>query len=76
MKIRTLPDLKRAYGSYNQAALALGVTRQALHRRIVDFGNLPAGQYFRHKAILEGHGHTVEPSLWGFAEADQRETAG
>jgi hypothetical protein len=75
MLIRSVADLKYAYGSYRQAALALGMTPQALHLRLGASGKLPPAKYFQQRAILEEHGHKVKPSLWGFAEADQREAA-
>ena len=66
MKIRNLPDLKKAFGSYNQAALALGMSPQALHARLIKSGKLPTTLYFRQIAVLKEHGHKADRSLWGF----------
>lgn len=74
MLIRDFPDLKEAFGSYNQAALALGMSRSGLHNAMKR-GRLPATQYLRQSAVLKSHGHKAEATLWAFAEADQREAA-
>lgn len=71
MLIRTIPDLRTAFGTYVEAAEAIGMTPQALNdarRR----GNLPRQRYFSQKSILEHHGHRTNPSLWGFTSQSEK----
>ena len=70
MLIRTIPDLKVAFGTYTEAGKTIGLSPQALYecrRR----GNLPRHRYFTQKAVLEHLGYQTDPSLWGFADHPQ-----
>lgn len=72
--IRSIEDLKEAYGSYSAAAFALGMSRQALHNSRMR-GHLPLWLYFKQQAVLEAHGHKADQRLWNFAKVGRRRAA-
>jgi len=75
MHIKTMADLKEAYGTWARVADRLDMSPQALNNAKNQRGVLPKDKHFIQMGYIEADGHTASRSLWGFAEPAEPEAA-